>query len=91
MKKYDDAPKILPWLAKKAGISDDRLRTLWRLSQDHARKLTGETETPAFWKAAVDRLLELTAAEALRADLASFGWRHWTRWYARWWQVSVVT
>lgn len=76
-------PKMLPWLAKKAGISEHRAEVLWRAAQRHAALVTGQTETPAYWKEAMDRLLELIAAEALREDAASFGLRRWSRLQAK--------
>jgi hypothetical protein len=83
-------PKILPWLAHKAGISLHRTEILWHAAQRHAAHVTGETETPAYWQAAMDRLLELVAAESLRDDAASFGWRRWTRLNQRLWQATLV-
>jgi len=77
------APKILPWLAHKAGISDRRAEVLWKAAERHAALRTGETDTPAYWRTAMDRLLELIAAESLREDAASFGWRAWSRAQAR--------
>lgn len=83
-------PKILPWLAKKAGISDHRAEILWHAAQRFAALHSGETETPAYWKLAMDRLLELVAAETLREDAASFGWRRWTRLNAHYWQTPLA-
>lgn len=85
-----NTPKILPWLAHKAGISRSRAETLWYAAQRHAALATGETETPACWQAAMDRLLELVAAESLREEVASFGWRAWTRHHARVWQAPLA-
>ena len=81
-------PKLLPWLAKKAGISDHRATALWRDSERWAvhRAAPGSS---AYYKLAVDRLLELVAAESLRADAASFGWRPWARAQVRLWAVSM--
>lgn len=84
------SPKILPWLAKKAGISMRRAEILWHAAQRHAAHATGETETHAYYAAAMDRLLELVAAESLREDAASFGWRRWTRLYNQVWQVPLT-
>jgi len=84
------APKILPWLAHKAGIGDHRAEVLWRAAERHAAARTGETDTSAYWQAAMDRLLELIAAESLREDEASFGWRAWSRAQARFWQAPVA-
>jgi hypothetical protein len=83
-------PKILPWLAHKAGISERRAEILWHAAQRHAAHATGETETPAYWAAAMDRLLELVAAESLREDAASFGWRRWARFNESLWQAPLV-
>lgn len=83
-------PKILPWLAHKAGIPLYRAEMLWHAAQRHATHATGETDTAAYWAAAMDRLLELVAAESLREDAASFGWRHLTRLNNRLWQAPLV-
>lgn len=82
-------PKLLPWLARKAGITDRRAEVLWHAAQRHAALRTGDTDGPAYARAAMDRLLELVAAEALREDAASFGWRPWARWNARAWNQPV--
>lgn len=89
MKTTHFSPKLLPWLASKAGISPRRAEVLWHAALRHAETITGETETPACWQAAMDRLLELVAAESLREDAASFGWRSWTRQNKRVWQAPL--
>jgi hypothetical protein len=81
---------ILPWLARKAGISEHRADVLWHAAQRYAALNTGETETPAYWQEAMDRLLELIAAEALREDAASFGLRRWSRLQAHLWQAPLA-
>lgn len=83
-------PKILPWLARKAGIADRRAEVLWHAAQRYAAHRCGETDTPAYWQAAMDRLLELVAAESLREDAASFGLRRWARLQARSWQAPLA-
>lgn len=83
-------PKILPWLAHKAGIAERRAEILWHAACRHAAHATNETDTPAYWAAAMDRLLELVAAERLREDAASFGWRRWARMNAHLWQASLA-
>lgn len=83
-------PKILPWLAHKAGIAEHRAEILWHAACRHAAQATNETDTPAYWAAAMDRLLELVAAEHLREDAASFGFRPWARLNARLWQAPLV-
>ena len=81
-------PKLLPWLAKKAGISERRATTLWHEAERWAKR-RASVGTSAYYKLAVDRLLELAAAESLREDAASFGWRPWARAQARCWVVSL--
>ena len=83
-------PKILPWLARKAGIAERRTETLWHAAQRYAAAHSGETETSAYWKMAMDRLLELIAAETLREDAASFGLRPWARLNASFWQAPIA-
>lgn len=88
MSSNPKTPKILPWLAKKAGISEARAAALWRDAERWAERRAA-TGSSAYFKLAVDRLLELTAAECLREDAASFGWRPWARAQARFWAVSM--
>jgi hypothetical protein len=88
MKTQAKTPKLLPWLAKKAGISEHRAAALWHDAERWAahRAAPGSSD---YFKLAVDRLLELMAAESLREDAASFGWRPWARAQARMWAVSM--
>lgn len=81
-------PKLLPWLAKKAGITERRAMALWVDAERWAKHRTAPGSADYF-KLAVDRLLELVAAESLREDAASFGWRPWARAQARVWAVSM--
>lgn len=83
-------PQMLPWLARKAGITERRAEILWHAAQRFAALHTGEAETPAYWKAAMDRLLELIAAEALREDAASFGMRRVARLQARFLEAPLA-
>jgi hypothetical protein len=81
-------PKLLPWLARKAGISDRRAEALW---QEAARWAAHRAApgTAAYFQLAVDRLIERVAAESLREDADSFGWRPWARAQARFWALSM--
>lgn len=88
MRTYPKTPKILPWLAKKAGISESRAATLWHDAERWAGRRAA-VGSSLYFKLAVDRLLELALAESLRADAASFGWRPWARAQARFWAVSM--
>ena len=88
MRPNPRTPKLLPWLAKKAGISERRTEALWHESERWAAR-RATSGSSAYYKLAVDRLLELTAAESVREDAASFGWRPWARAQARLWAVSM--
>ena len=88
MRSYPKTPKILPWLAKKAGISESRTATLWHDAERWAAR-RAPTGSSQYFKLAVDRLVELVLAESLRADAASFGWRPWARAQARFWAASM--
>ena len=88
MKACPKTPKILPWLAKKAGISEPRAAALWHEAERWAARRAPTGSSPYF-KLAVDRLLALALAESLRADAASFGWRPWARAQARFWALSM--
>lgn len=81
-------PKLLPWLARKAGISEARAASLWHDAEAWAAR-RANNGTSAYYKLAIDRLLQLVAAESLRADAASFGWRPWARAQARVWALSM--
>ncbi len=85
----DRPPQILPWLAHKAGVAPERARTLWR---DALRDTAGAGElpgTPEFWKEAMDRLLEKTAAESLELRSAPFGLGPWLRLPAKLWLIGL--
>ena len=81
-------PKLLPWLAQKAGIGERRAAALWHDSERWAERRAAPGSS-AYFRLAVDRLLELVAAESLREDAASFGWRPWARTQARLWAASM--
>lgn len=81
-------PMLLPWLAKKAGISDTLVLTLWQKAAHHAAQ-RAEPGSAAYFKLAVDRLLEYVAAESLRKDAESFGLRPWIRSQNRLWATSL--
>jgi hypothetical protein len=88
MKTQLKTPKLLPWLAKKAGINEQRAAALWHDAERWAAHRAAPGSS-AYYKLAVDRLLELMAAESLREDAASFGWRPWARAQARLWAISM--
>jgi hypothetical protein len=81
------APKILPWIARKAGISDELALKLWRRALSEAEYLTGKSEGSDYWGLAVERFLDIVEEETGRptqyglapAPRLNWMWRHQTR------------
>lgn len=57
------APKLLPWYARKAGVSLERAEQLWRKAVRHATADTGWVGNSEYWGAAVDEFKRLLDAE----------------------------
>ena len=82
-----NAPKILPWIAKRAGISEALALKLWRRAAGEAEFLTGQTEGSEFWGLAVERFLAIVEDEVgcqpgdrlSPAPQLTWMWRHQTR------------
>ncbi len=87
MKHNLTAPKILPWIARRAGISDELALKLWRRAVSEAVSLTGKAEGSDYWNLAVARFLALVEDEAgetpqysqAPASRLSWIWRHQAR------------
>lgn len=68
-----DFPKILPWLARKAGVTLPRAEALWRRAERFADGMA-RRRTPVWSKLAIDHLLTgLKAESAQRARAAGMG------------------
>ncbi len=82
-----NAPKMLPWIARKAGISDELALKLWRRAVSEAEYLTGKSTGSEYCGLAVERLLALVEDEAgqrpayqlISAPQLTWVWRHQTR------------
>jgi len=82
-----NAPKILPWIARKAGISDELALKLWRRSLSEAEFLTGKAEGSNYWGLAVERFLAIVEDEVggtpeyslSPAPRLSWMWHHQSR------------
>ena len=59
-----NAPKILPWIARKAGISDELALKLWRRALSEAEYLTGKAEGSEYWGLTIERFLSIVEDEA---------------------------
>jgi hypothetical protein len=87
MKNSMNAPKILPWIARKAGISDELALKLWRRAVSEAEYLTGCCEGSEYWGLAVERFLIIVEDEVGRspeyslspAPRLSWMWHHQSR------------
>lgn len=80
------APKILPWVAKRAGISEELALKLWRRAVGEAEYLSGQTAGSEFSGLAVERFLslvedEISPAPSLLNPAPQLSWlcRHQTR------------
>ncbi|NHC06265.1 hypothetical protein DFR40_1480 [Azonexus fungiphilus] len=81
------APKILPWIAKKAGISEELALKLWRRAVSEAEYLSGQSAGAEFCGLAVQRFLAIVEEEsgAIASDRLdpapqlTWMWRHQTR------------
>jgi hypothetical protein len=82
------SPKILPWIARKTGISDELALKLWRRAAGEAEQLTGTADGSEYWGLAVERFIELAEEES--SNPLAFGklapaphltwvWRHQNR------------
>lgn len=79
-------PKILPWIARKAGVSDELATKLWRRATSEMESLLGCAEGSDFYKRSIERFLDLVEQEAmampegvLPAPRLSWVWRHQSR------------
>ena len=81
------APKILPWIAKKAGISEELALKLWRRALSEAELITGKAQGSDYWGLAVKRFLSIVEEEVgcapsyglTQAPRLSWMWQHQTR------------
>ena len=81
------APKILPWVAHKTGISEDLALKLWRRAAGEAEEMTGRCDSSDYYRLAVERFIDLSEAEGnsvLVRDTPSVNcvfwlWRHQSR------------
>jgi hypothetical protein len=82
-----NAPKILPWIARKAGISDELALKLWRRALSEAEYLAGKAEGSEYWNLAIERFLWIVDDEvggvskygSTPAPQLSWMWRQQTR------------
>jgi len=92
------APKILPWVAARSGISQELALKLWRRASGEAERLTGSCRSPAYCQLALDRFLALAEAESGRSlfddplpHSLAWAWRHQRRLSNLSWQAAENT
>jgi len=78
-------PKMLPWMAKKAGVPVDRAEVLWGDALRHATRKAAVVESPEYWKLAVEHLIDLLAAESRELRAMPFGFGPMVRLPAQLW------
>jgi len=61
------APKILPWIARRAGISDELALKLWRRAAGEAELMAGCCDSSDYYRWAVERFIDFAEAEGGRA------------------------
>jgi hypothetical protein len=75
-------PKLLPWIARKAGITDELALKLWRRAASDAENELGSAAGSVFWAHAVELFRGLVEAEAaVQSPATQLGWvwRHQQR------------
>ncbi|MBL8446215.1 MAG: hypothetical protein JNJ44_02250 [Zoogloeaceae bacterium] len=82
------APKLLPWYARKAGVSLERAEALWRKAVRNATDRIGWVGNSDFWGAAMDEFRRLLAAE--QATLCSPHGEPILRSQIRAWQLPLL-
>ena len=81
------APKILPWVARKVGISDELALRMWRRAAGEAEEMTGCSNSSEYYRQAVERFIDLSEEEgekyaergALKNRGVSWIWRYQKR------------
>ena len=78
-------PKLLPWIARKAGLTEELTLKLWRRAAGEAEERIGNASSSEYYSTAVERWLSLVEDEACgRSSSETAGslgwmWRHQKR------------
>jgi len=57
-------PKLLPWIARKAGITDHDALLVWEAARDEAAAQAGTRNGPTFHRLALERFVALAHLRA---------------------------
>ena len=60
------APKILPWVAHRTGISEELALKLWRRAAGEAGVMIGRCDSSDYYHLAVERFIDFAEAEGSR-------------------------
>ncbi|MEO8011484.1 MAG: hypothetical protein ABI650_07565, partial [Dokdonella sp.] len=60
------APKILPWIAHKEGITDQLALNLWRRAAGESEEISGCCNSSDYYRMAVGRFIELADDEGAK-------------------------
>ncbi len=77
-------PKLLPWLARRAGVSDERALALWHQALDEATGDGAGVDEATFWKASMTHFRALLEREARVEELS--GLNPWFNLHDRLWR-----
>ena len=83
-------PKILPWLAKKAGVPLKRAETLWVDALRYSTQNSKMVESSEYWGLAINRLLDLLETESRKLRAMPFGFGPMVRLPAQIWLHSFT-
>lgn len=92
------APKILPWIARKSGISDELAINLWRRAAGEAEQLCGDCSSSDYYRLAVERFIDLAdeegekgaALDPLSPDRLFAGLKRLRHDQERLWQINLI-
>jgi len=90
------APKILPWIARQTGISDELALNLWRRAAGEAEEMTGCCNSSDYYRLAVEHFIDLAQEEGEKCarndscalSLSRFNWMQ--RYQQRMWQSNLL-
>ena len=93
------APKILPWVASKAGISNELALNLWRRAAGESEELTGCCDSSDYYRLAVERFIDLAQEEGekcrqiepLSVELVITRLSWMRRYQERLWQINLIS
>lgn len=71
-------PMQLPWLARRAGLSNNKAEALWREAARNAEKTCGNKDSSEYYGASMDNLRAAMDAESRRLNSLSCV-RPWSR------------